>query len=113
MGQVRSPFLSLKVQELGLSELRLIDGEWTDETINDPLSEMVNLLVEKRDRTLSQQWGIWLVKRNQERGLKVWSVVFYAKSSCSIRIILALNASGYWKTARATRGGHCLVKSDT
>jgi len=78
MGQVRSPLLSLKVQELGLSLLRLIDGEWTDETINDPLSEMVNLLVEKRDRTLSQQWGIWLVKRNQERGLKVWSV-FYTK----------------------------------
>jgi len=111
MGQVRSPVLSLEVQELGLSEFRLIDGEWTDETINDPLSEMVNLLVEKRDRTLSQQWGIWLVKRNQERGLKVWPV-FYTKVVLFNPFNLALNASGYWKTPRATRGGHRLVKSD-
>lgn len=33
---------------------------------------MVNLLLEKRDRTLSQQWGLWLTKRDQDRGLKVW-----------------------------------------
>lgn len=50
---------------------RLIEGEWTDEEIVDPLSQMIALLTEKRDRTLTQQWGIWLVKRDADRALKV------------------------------------------
>ncbi|GLB39648.1 putative vacuolar sorting protein 39 domain 2 [Lyophyllum shimeji] len=29
---------------------KLIDGEWTDEDINDPLSDMITLLTEKRDQ---------------------------------------------------------------
>lgn len=51
---------------------RLADGEWSDDDIKDPLSDMVMLLTEKRDRTLTQEWGIWLTKRDPERGLKVW-----------------------------------------
>ncbi|KAG5716916.1 Transforming growth factor-beta receptor-associated protein 1 [Termitomyces sp. T112] len=50
---------------------KLIDGEWTDEDIPDPLSNMVALLNEKRDRTLTQHWGLWLTKRNSERGLQL------------------------------------------
>jgi hypothetical protein len=50
---------------------RLIEGKWTDEDIADPLSQMINLLAEKRDRALTQHWGIWLTKLDPERGLKV------------------------------------------
>jgi hypothetical protein len=50
---------------------RLVDGEWTDDDIHDPISNMVTLLNEKRDRALTQKWGIWLTKRDPERGLKV------------------------------------------
>jgi len=32
---------------------------------------MINLLTEKRDKALTQRWGIWLTKRDPERGLKV------------------------------------------
>ncbi|KAH9918038.1 hypothetical protein B0H21DRAFT_847492 [Amylocystis lapponica] len=50
---------------------KLIDGAWTDSTVQDPLSSMFTLLSEKRDRTLTQQWGIWLTKRDTERALKL------------------------------------------
>ncbi|KAG6916344.1 hypothetical protein DXG01_007235 [Tephrocybe rancida] len=50
---------------------KLIDGEWTDEDIPDPLSNMIALLAEKKDRTLTQHWGLWLTKRNPEQGLQL------------------------------------------
>lgn len=51
--------------------IRLVDGEWTDDDIKDPLSQMFDLLVEKRDKTLTQRWGLWITKRDPEKGLKV------------------------------------------
>ena len=54
-----------------LPHCRLVDGEWTDDDIHDPLSNMITLLNEKRDRALTQKWGIWITKRDPERGLKV------------------------------------------
>ncbi|KAK0480717.1 hypothetical protein IW261DRAFT_1474152 [Armillaria novae-zelandiae] len=50
---------------------KLVEGEWTDEDITDPLSDMIALLTEKKDRQLIQQWGIWLTKIDPERGLKL------------------------------------------
>lgn len=50
---------------------KVIDGEWTDEDIEHPLEDMFNLLMEKKDRVLSQRWGLWLTKRDPERGLKL------------------------------------------
>ena len=51
--------------------VRLVDGEWTDEGIKDPLEQMMALLNETRDRTLIQRWGLWLIKRDIASGLKV------------------------------------------
>ncbi|KAG5651342.1 hypothetical protein H0H81_009030 [Sphagnurus paluster] len=61
-----------KGQDTQLLEVwaKLIDGEWTDEDIKDPLSDMIKLLTEKRDRTLTQHWGLWITKRDAERGLQ-------------------------------------------
>ncbi|KAF8812135.1 hypothetical protein BYT27DRAFT_7252199 [Phlegmacium glaucopus] len=50
---------------------KLIDGQWSDEDIKDPQSQMVALLSEKRDRALTQRWAIWLTKRDPETGLKL------------------------------------------
>ncbi|KAF4618694.1 hypothetical protein D9613_009798 [Agrocybe pediades] len=50
---------------------KLIDGEWTDDDIKDPLSQMVNIVTEKRDRALTQRWGLWVTRRNPETGLKL------------------------------------------
>ncbi|KAG6896421.1 hypothetical protein C0992_008386 [Termitomyces sp. T32_za158] len=50
---------------------KLAEGEWTDDDISDPLSNMVALLNEKRDRTLTQHWGLWLTKRDPEKGLQL------------------------------------------
>ncbi|KAF7983156.1 hypothetical protein HWV62_23376 [Athelia sp. TMB] len=49
---------------------KLVDGEWSDDDVDDPLSNMINFLTEKRDRKLTQQWGIWLTKRDPERAMK-------------------------------------------
>lgn len=32
---------------------------------------MINLLAEKRDRALTQRWGLWLTKLDPDNGLKV------------------------------------------
>ncbi|OBZ67658.1 Transforming growth factor-beta receptor-associated protein 1 [Grifola frondosa] len=50
---------------------KLVDGEWTDEDVQDPLSRMFDLLNERRDRALIQRWGIWLTKKDSERALKL------------------------------------------
>jgi len=53
------------------SNLRLVEGEWTDPTIPDPLSDMFALLTARRNRALTQQWGVWLAGKDAERALKV------------------------------------------
>lgn len=81
---------------------RLIDGEWTDEDVKDPLSSMFTLLSEKRDRKLTQQWGIWLIKRDPERALKVLSpirIVFRLLLTYAI----AADITGHRKTERQAR----------
>ncbi|KII87677.1 hypothetical protein PLICRDRAFT_54749 [Plicaturopsis crispa FD-325 SS-3] len=50
---------------------KLVDGEWTDEDIAEPLTEMFTLLSARRDRALTQRWGIWLTKHDPERALKL------------------------------------------
>jgi hypothetical protein len=62
-------FLLVRSQPTDVS--RLVDGEWTDEDIHDPLSDMFTLLAEKRDHTLTQRWGVWLTKKDSTRALKV------------------------------------------
>ncbi|KAK1226203.1 hypothetical protein PQX77_010785 [Marasmius sp. AFHP31] len=50
---------------------KVADGEWMDDDIPDPITSIVNLITDKRDRALTQQWGLWLTKRDPERGLKL------------------------------------------
>lgn len=53
-----------------------MEGEWSDEDVKDPLSEMILVLSEKTkdregDRTLLRRWSIWVLKHDMERGLQV------------------------------------------
>ncbi|KAI0252527.1 hypothetical protein BJV78DRAFT_1360837 [Lactifluus subvellereus] len=50
---------------------KLVDGEWTDPEVPDPLSDMFSLLTARRNRPLIQQWGIWLAGKDTERALKL------------------------------------------
>ena len=50
---------------------RLVTGEWVDEDVRDPLSSMFTFLSEKRDKALAQQWGLWLLKYDQDKAMKV------------------------------------------
>ncbi|KAH9074328.1 hypothetical protein EDB83DRAFT_2312651 [Lactarius deliciosus] len=50
---------------------KLVEGEWTDPEIADPLSDMFALLTARRDRALTQQWGVWLAGKDTERALKL------------------------------------------
>ncbi|EGO03997.1 hypothetical protein SERLA73DRAFT_84202 [Serpula lacrymans var. lacrymans S7.3] len=50
---------------------KLIEGEWTDPDVLDPLSNMFTLLTEKRDKALIQRWVIWLTKKDPDRALKL------------------------------------------
>jgi len=49
-----------------------VDDPCADSDIPDPLSSMFSLLAEKRNRQLTQQWGIWLTKKDPGRTLKVF-----------------------------------------
>lgn len=42
-----------------------------DPGISDPLSDMFALLTVRRNRALTQQWGVWLAGKDAERALKV------------------------------------------
>ena len=44
---------------------------WKDAEVQDPLTRIFDLLSEKKDRTLIQNWIGWLVKKDSERALKV------------------------------------------
>ncbi|KAG5644493.1 hypothetical protein DXG03_008320 [Asterophora parasitica] len=69
---------------------KIIDGQWTDADIKDPLSDMMTLLTEKRDRTLTQQWGLWLTQRDPERGLKAYTQLLHLSSTCIADPLLQL-----------------------
>ncbi|KAF9530289.1 hypothetical protein CPB83DRAFT_868731 [Crepidotus variabilis] len=74
-GQYNAYCILLKQQGNDLKLLEawshLVDGKWTDEDIKDPLANILNLLSEKRDKSLSQRWGIWMLKHNPDQGLKL------------------------------------------
>lgn len=79
MSLTPSPFHS----RVNLSSVRLIDGEWSDEDISDPVGAMVvylHNLNERPDKSatytqLTQKWALWLMheKRVPKEGLKVCS----------------------------------------
>ncbi|KAI9509282.1 hypothetical protein F5148DRAFT_1148443 [Russula earlei] len=58
---------------------KLVEGEWTDDEIPDPLSDMFALLTTRRDRALIQQWGVWLAGKDVERALKLLTAQSSAK----------------------------------
>ena len=63
------------------SNRRLVEGEWVDPGIPDPLSEMFALLTARRNRALTQQWGVWLAGKDAERALKVREITLYYLTS--------------------------------
>ncbi|KAK2467972.1 hypothetical protein APHAL10511_000267 [Amanita phalloides] len=50
---------------------KLIDGEWKDRRIEDPVSDLVRLVQGKKDRSLIQKWALWLLSRHPDRGIKL------------------------------------------
>ncbi|KAI0760618.1 hypothetical protein C8Q74DRAFT_1208816 [Fomes fomentarius] len=50
---------------------KLVDGQWTDAQVQDPLTRIFDLLGDKKDRALIQQWIPWLVKKDSDRALKL------------------------------------------
>ncbi|KAJ8481088.1 hypothetical protein ONZ45_g15430 [Pleurotus djamor] len=50
---------------------RLVDGTIHDDNIKDPLGQMLTLISEKRERSLIQQWGVWLSKKHPDQGLEL------------------------------------------
>ncbi|KAI0337403.1 hypothetical protein BDW22DRAFT_1409963 [Trametopsis cervina] len=50
---------------------RLVTGEIMDEDVHDPLESIFTFLAEKKDKALIQEWGVWLLKWEPERALKL------------------------------------------
>lgn len=65
---------------------RLVDGEWTDPDIPDPLTNMFDLLTDRKDRQLTQKWGIWLTRKDSERAINVRFLFLHVPSRPSIAI---------------------------
>ncbi|KAG1798989.1 uncharacterized protein HD556DRAFT_1231803 [Suillus plorans] len=49
----------------------LVEGQYSDSSVSDPLSNMFALLESKqgKDRAMLRKWGVWLTARDSERGL--------------------------------------------
>ncbi|KAJ8693452.1 hypothetical protein PTI98_008444 [Pleurotus ostreatus] len=58
---------------------KLVEGTYQDDTVPDPLSQMIALLKQKRDRGLVQKWGVWLAQRDAERGLELLKTLHSGK----------------------------------
>ncbi|KAJ7774542.1 hypothetical protein DFH07DRAFT_952255 [Mycena maculata] len=50
---------------------KLVEGEWTDDEIPNPTEDMLSLLTNSKNRTLTQKWGLWLTRRDPERGIRL------------------------------------------
>ncbi|KAJ7452354.1 hypothetical protein B0H11DRAFT_2073067 [Mycena galericulata] len=50
---------------------KLIEGEWTDDEIQNPTENVLTLLTNSKNRALTQKWGLWLTRRDPERGIKL------------------------------------------
>ncbi|KAJ2919054.1 hypothetical protein MD484_g1318, partial [Candolleomyces efflorescens] len=50
---------------------KIVDGEWVDQDVPEPLLQMISLLTNKRDKALTQRWAIWLTKRDPEAGIRL------------------------------------------
>jgi hypothetical protein len=72
---------------------RLASGEWVDDTVHDPLSQMFALLNMKRDRESINEWCVWLVKRDRDRTLKVCADLYRICQFRDNNLCLSLIAS--------------------
>ena len=76
------------------SHCRLVTGEIMDEDVPDPLWNMFTYLQERKDRALAQEWGVWLIKWDSERALKVSHTSRgYNIAGCNARGPMADNTS--------------------
>ncbi|KAK7020572.1 hypothetical protein R3P38DRAFT_2970278 [Favolaschia claudopus] len=50
---------------------KLVDGEWTDDDIKDPIGNIFNLLSTSKNRALVQTWALWLTRRDPDRGIRL------------------------------------------
>ncbi|GJE85460.1 hypothetical protein PsYK624_015390 [Phanerochaete sordida] len=58
---------------------KLITGEWIDLDVHDPMASMFAFLNEKRDKALAHQWGIWLLKFDQDSAMRLLLTVGLGK----------------------------------
>jgi hypothetical protein len=67
-----------------------------DPGIPDPLSDMFALLTARRNRALTQQWGVWLAGKDAERALKVrhYAILFLSALRVSDVISQLLTSQG-------------------
>lgn len=89
-----------------------MDGEWTDEDVKDPLSEMLSILGRKRDKALTQRWIVWIAKRNADGALMVSALRHAAYDNPCTKGRLALDFIAYWKEKGKTRRRYDYVAAD-
>src|SRR4051794_18675109 len=71
-GQSKSDFTSCAASIWCIFFLdRLVDSPGIDVDVQGPLSKMFELLTQKRERALVNEWYVWLIKRDPDRTLQV------------------------------------------
>lgn len=50
---------------------RVVDGEWRDPTVEEPIARITAMLQNSKDRTLVERHALWLLKRDSGAGLRV------------------------------------------
>ncbi|KAG9050608.1 hypothetical protein FS837_004133 [Tulasnella sp. UAMH 9824] len=72
---VLSKLYEKKGDESKLLEIwtKVVDGEWKDPALANPLPRIKDILMETKDRVLVQRYGIWLIKHDPEASLKLFT----------------------------------------
>jgi hypothetical protein len=58
---------------------RVVDGEWRDPTVEDPLARITTVLQDLKDRPLVERYALWLLQKDPDAGLKVREAILLAR----------------------------------
>lgn len=57
---------------------RVADGEWRDPTVKEPITRIMTMLQDLKDRTLVEKYALWLLQKDPDAGLKVRAAILLA-----------------------------------
>lgn len=63
---------------------RIVDGEYADESFGDGVQRIFDLAWRSKDKPLVEKYGLWMLKHDQSRALRVCALVLRARDGADV-----------------------------